>query len=236
MKKFFSLLLCGAIVIGLNSCKEDEFKAPGGGPNNNNNTPQEDTKEAVDLALSVRWATCNIGAAKPEEYGKYFAWGETRNKDTFNWLFVGDYRWGVGKPAEQPNFGMTKYNKSDNKTVLEAADDAATAKWGEEWRMPTAAEQQELLDKCIWTWTTRNGVNGYEVKGRNGNAIFLPAAGYCNFSDVGEVGEYGYYWSASRHQNIPMHASHLLISTKRRSMNTCDRYIGLTIRPVFIAE
>jgi hypothetical protein len=132
--------------------------------------------EYVDLGLSVKWATCNVGATKPEEYGDYFAWGETTPKDAYDWS---TYKWCNGGPSTQTKYCTnSSYGTVDNKTTLDLSDDAACANWGGSWRMPTRAEQDELRNNCTWTWTTQNGVNGYKVTGTNGNSIFLPAAGY----------------------------------------------------------
>ncbi len=152
--------------------------------------------EAVDLGLSVKWANMNIGAERPEEYGDYFAWGEIEPKEEYNWS---TYKWCNGSKNS-----LTKYNYDgsygtiDYKSVLEVEDDAATANWGSSWRMPTMAEQEELCTHCTWTWTTQNGVNGYNVMSNsNGNSIFLPAAGCRRDSSTYEAGNGGYYWSSS---------------------------------------
>ena len=114
----------------------------------------------VDMGLSVKWATCNVGATKPEDYGSYYAWGETITKDRYD---RGNYEWG---------------NNKYPKTVLSASVDVANVKWGGQWRMPTMAELEELLKNCKWDWVTRSGVQGYHVVSKiNGNSIFLPAAG-----------------------------------------------------------
>ncbi|MCQ2288521.1 MAG: NEW3 domain-containing protein [Muribaculaceae bacterium] len=139
----------------------------------------------VDLGLpgGVLWATCNVGAEKPEDYGLYFAWGETKG------YAKGDYH----------NFDWNNLSYTMN-SALDAAHDAATANWGDGWRMPTNREQDDLRNStyCTWTWTTRNGVNGYEVKSKsNGNSIFLPAAGYRNDASLYYEGSYGNYWSGS---------------------------------------
>ena len=149
--------------------------------------------------MSVKWATCNVGATKPEEYGNYYAWGETETKTNYDWS---SYKWCSGSAETQTKYCTNSdYGTVDNKTVLELADDAARANWGGAWRMPTDAEWTELLENCEWTWTTLNGVNGYEVKGTNGNFIFLPAGGmrYDNLEGAGMdgAGNYGVYWSSS---------------------------------------
>ena len=138
---------------------------------------QNDSKEFVDLGLpsGLLWATRNVGSNRPEEFGSYFAWGETTPKDS--------YSWDTYKYANGSNTSLTKYctsysyGKVDYIEVLEEKDDAATANWGKPWRTPTLIETQELINKCKWTSTTRNGVNGYTVTGPNGNSIFIPAAG-----------------------------------------------------------
>lgn len=137
----------------------------------------DDTDEYVDLGLpsGLLWATRNVGSNRPEEFGSYFAWGETTPKDS--------YSWDTYKYANGSNTSLTKYctsysyGKVDYIEVLEEKDDAATANWGKPWRTPTLIETQELINKCKWTSTTRNGVNGYTVTGPNGNSIFIPAAG-----------------------------------------------------------
>ena len=148
---------------------------------------------AVDLGLSVKWACCNVGATKPEEYGGYYAWGETEEKSDYDW---DTYKWCNGED-------FTKYcvHKScgtvDNKTVLDPADDVAHVKWGGSWRMPTRDEIDELVDECNWQWTSLNGVEGHRGTGPNGNSIFLPAAGFRYGTELYDRGAYGYYWSSS---------------------------------------
>jgi hypothetical protein len=128
----------------------------------------------IDLGLSVKWATYNIGATKPEEFGHYFAWGEIEPKDT---VTVDNYKWMTSYDSYTKYCINSDLGNVDNKTILEAGDDAATVYWGEQWRMPTYEECVELVEKCTWTWTTQNEVEGYLVVGPNGNSIFLPSAG-----------------------------------------------------------
>ncbi|MBQ7388829.1 MAG: hypothetical protein IJW01_05635, partial [Paludibacteraceae bacterium] len=141
---------------------------------------QEGVPYAVDLGLSVKWATCNVGASTPEGYGNYYAWGETTTKSTYDWS---TYKWCNGSYKTLTKYCTSStYGTVDNKTVLELADDAARVNWGGAWRMPTDAEWTELRENCEWTLTS--DYNGTGVKGRvvtsktNGNHIFLPAAGY----------------------------------------------------------
>ncbi|MBQ4520673.1 MAG: DUF1566 domain-containing protein [Bacteroidaceae bacterium] len=149
--------------------------------------------EAVDLGLSVKWATCNVSASSPEEYGDYFAWGETKPKSSYYSDNSTTYSLSTSELQSRGIIG------SDGN--LTAAYDAATANWGGSWRMPTLDEMKELLNNCTWTWTTQNGVKGYKVTGPNGNSIFLPAAGYRDGTDLNGVGSYGGYWSATPDSN-----------------------------------
>ena len=183
--------------------------------------------EYVDLGLSVKWATCNIGASSPEEYGDYFAWGEVEPKEVYDW---NTYKWCNGS-----EYSLTKYctNSSygtvDNKTTLELSDDAARANWGGSWRMPTHAELTELRNLCTWKWTTQNGVEGYKVTGTNGNSIFLPAAGVRYDSSLDLIASSG-YWSSSLFTGgayvLRFNSSYVTVSDD-------DRCWGRSVRPVF---
>lgn len=194
----------------------------------------ENSHEYVDLGLSVKWATCNVGAESPEEYGDYFAWGEVEPKETYSWS---TYKWCNGSSDS-----LTKYNNSssygiiDNKTVLDASDDAATANWGGAWRMPTKEEQDELRTECTWTWTTENGVNGYRVtsnkEGYTDKSIFLPAAGYRGGSSLSDAGSDGYYWSSSLSTDYPNFAYELDFNSDYVDWNDYIRYYGQSVRPV----
>lgn len=154
---------------------------------------------AVDLGLSVKWACCNVGAGSPEDYGDYFAWGETSPKSYYDWetykYYNSSYK-KLTKYCNNSNYGYNGY--TDNKATLDLIDDAAHVNWGGAWRMPTYNDWDELLTNCAWTWTTLNGVKGYKVTSRsNGNSIFLPAAGYRDGTDVYDAGSRGDYWSSS---------------------------------------
>ncbi|MEE0860739.1 MAG: hypothetical protein UIC49_04690, partial [Paludibacteraceae bacterium] len=167
------------------------------------------TPEYVDLGLpsGVKWATFNVGATQPEEYGDYFAWGETEPKELY-----------------------------DESTYSETEEDAATANWGSEWRMPTQAEQDELRTECSWTWMTKNDVNGYKVVGPNGNSIFLPAAGYCSGSSLYNVGHKGFYWASSLYTGNTSYAYYLSFTYNDVSRYSNDRCYGQSIRPVYDAR
>ena len=181
--------------------------------------------EYVDLGLSVKWATFNVGASKPEDYGDYFAWGETEPKEEYSWV---NYKWFDGTDAN-----MTKYNATDGKTILEPEDDAAHVHWGDKWRMPRKEEQQELIDRCSWERITLNGVVGYKVSGPNGNSIFIPIAGAYNSFDnqINSVGSIGWIYSstaATEQRAYEIHIEEGCIQQKN-----CSRCVGLTIRPVY---
>ena len=194
----------------------------------------DDSHEYVDLGLpsGTLWATCNVGANSPEDYGDYFAWGETQPKDYYDWS---TYQYCMGsentltKYCSNSNYG---YNGStDNLTVLQPEDDAATANWGNDWRMPTQAEWQELYQNTTVIWTTRNGVNGRLYTASNGNSLFLPAAGY-RYNSTLEP-DYGYYWSSSLDTDTPRGALYLYFLYYDYPVDGgYPRYCGLTIRPV----
>ena len=193
--------------------------------------PFENGHEYIDLGLSVKWATMNVGANSPEEHGDYFAWGETQPKATYDWS---TYKWCNGSETTLTKYNTdSSYGTVDNKTQLDLSDDAARANWGGSWRMPTKAEQDELRNNCTWTWTTENGVNGYKVTSKsNGNSIFLPAAGFRSASSLYEAGSFGYYWSSSLSTVTPNYACVLhFYSDYVRSYNR-NRCLGFSVRPV----
>ena len=201
-----------------------------GGEEPGDPTNTENGYEYVDLGLSVKWATCNVGATKPEEYGDYFAWGETEPKDYYDWS---TYKWCNGSYDTQTKYNTnSSYGTVDNNTTLDLSDDAARANWGGSWRMPTHEEQEELRTQCTWTWTTQNGVNGYTVTGPNGNSIFLPAAGYRYDSSLDYAGSYGRYWSSSLSTDYPYYAYELYFNSDYVGWSNNDRCIGFTVRPV----
>ena len=197
-------------------------------------TPDDGTEsghEYVDLGLSVKWAICNVGATKPEEYGDYFAWGETQSKNYFSW---DNYKYcnGLSNSLNKYN-NNSSYGSVDNKTILELSDDAAHVNWGGSWRMPTQAELDELRAKCSWTWTSQNGVNGYKVTSKsNGKSIFLPAAGYCSFSSIDYAGHHGYYWSSSLYTSGPSCAHSFYFYSSIANWQIDYRFYGQSVRPV----
>ena len=198
----------------------------------------EDNHEYVDLGLpsGLLWATCNVGANAPEEYGDYFAWGETQPKDCYDWS---NYQHCMGsnitltKYCNNSSYGYNSY--TDNLTILQPGDDAATANWGSGWRMPTGAEWQELYNNCTWVWTTQNGVNGRCFTGPNGNSIFLPAAGYRNYEGSLYLADsIGYYWSSwfCTHQGHPSQAWYFHFDSDYCTMHYVYRNNGQPVRAV----
>lgn len=200
----------------------------------------------VDLGLpsGLKWAKCNLGASKPSDYGDPYAWGEIATKTT--WAIWEFYKWMQAGQSEWKY--ITKYTIADgvteaiwydsdgnfigdNKTVLNAADDAATANLGSPWRMPTVDEINELINKCTWFWTTQDGVNGYQVDGPNGNAIFLPAAGYVSDIFLINQGDLGYYWSSSL-SKLSREASLIRFDYVNHAWANEDRRCGIFVRPV----
>ncbi len=170
--------------------------------------------EYVDLGLSVKWATCNVGASKPEDYGNYYAWGETSTKSSYT------------------ESNSKTYGKRMNDIRGNSQYDAARANWGGTWRLPTKAELEELTNKCTWKWTTQNGVKGYKVTGPNGNSIFLPAAGYRYGSSLCRAGEYGDYWSSSPDGGDGNGAYGLRFGSGTQRVGWNGRSLGRSVRPV----
>ena len=186
--------------------------------------------EAVDLGLSVKWATCNVGANSPEEFGDYYAWGETEEKTDYSWF---TYKWCNGSIDCMTKYCIdSDYGEVDHKTTLDLSDDVAHVEWGGKWRMPTLDEIEELRDECSWEWTTVNGVVGYKVTGPNGNSIFLPAAGYRNGTEVYRRGSRGYYWSGTLYEDSSYFAYYLYFYGGGHDWDGSDRYGGHTVRPV----
>ena len=197
-------------------------------------TPPASDHEYVDLGLSVKWATMNIGANAPEEYGDYFAWGETTPKNIYSW----NYAWNFGTDPTGDDLYLSKYctnskyGKVDNKVVLDLEDDAAHVNWGGTWRMPTYKEFDELMTTCTWEWTTLNDVNGFNVTGPNGNSIFLPAAGYHYDNMFSGAVVSGYYWSSSLSTDDARFGWSMDFSDGYFTMCEETRYYGESVRAV----
>lgn len=238
MKKacfILSVVLCTTTIV---SCNKEDITG---------DDEREKYHEYVDLGLSVKWATCNIGANKPEEYGKYFAWGEISGEQYKPGKRSGYstfYGWGEYKYCYGGGYNITKYCVDaeygivDNDSVLELIDDAASANWGGNWRMPTQEEIYELVDSCLctWTWIKYNGVYGYnvisKVPGYEGNSIFLPAAGYRTDDELSSVGTRGYYWSSSLYTDFSEYAYDIGFGAGYFDWDYDSRYYGQSVRPV----
>ena len=170
--------------------------------------------EWVDMGLSVRWATCNVGALSPSDYGNYYAWGETMTKSSYEEDNSRTYKMSMGDISGNPSY------------------DAATANWGDGWRMPTKEEFEELEGKCDWQWTTRGGHNGYDVTGPNGNSIFLPAAGWRLGESLYDAGGLGYYWSSTPDGGGAQDACVLLFVSGNFFVGCSSHEGGRSVRPV----
>lgn len=194
------------------------------------------TPVAVDLGLSVKWASCNVGAKNQEDVGYYYSWGETETKN--------EYWWSTYKYCNGSSDKLTKYcNNSeygndgftDSLTILDPEDDIAHVKWGGNWRMPTIDEIKELLDNCTWNWTEQNGVEGYivtsKIKGCEGNSIFIPVTGYRRGDEIKNE-NYAYYWTSSHYTRSPEYAYNLPFGENSHNWNCGYRYAGCPIRPV----
>ena len=243
MKKIIYLLMSLSLV-AFASCSDDDKDSN----NANGNVSAvsvyksgtQDGHDYVDLGLTsgTKWATANVGASKAQDYGNYYAWGETSIKETYE-----TYKWGTYKYANGDYNKLTKYcNDSyygnngftDTKTTLDLSDDAAYVNWGGKWRMPTKTQQDELLNECYWVWTesyNNSNVKGYIVYKAKSSSdkgqkiykdetpsssyklsdahIFLPAAGYRNYGGLGGAGSFGDYWSSSLYTDDPYSAWHM---------------------------
>ena len=182
--------------------------------------------EWVDLGLRVKWATKNVGASSPSDYGDYFAWGETQTKKRFDWdnCFdcldsTGD-SWGIYKIGSKTRIAPT------------SGRDTARENWGGTWRIPTFAEFGELCRKCKWTWTSQGGHEGYKVTGPNGNSIFLPAAGWRVGTDRVGVGECGDYWLSTHSSSLSSIACSLYFDSSFHGTCSVSRRNGQSVRPV----
>lgn len=208
--------------------------------------------EAMDMGLSVKWATCNLGASKPSEVGFFYAWGETVSKDVYKWSTYAFSRDDEGKrfskydadwyrgsvnhgavlewddPLDRTHYVMTEECPPD----LEPADDAARALLGGSWRMPTLYDFQELQKACKWKWTKQDGVKGYLATSKEtGNSIFFPVTGLWNSYGFDDC-PYGFYWSSTLYGLDVSRALNFDMDRHSHSSGTCDRYFGLPIRPV----
>ena len=200
---------------------------------------EHDPNDYVDLGLpsGTLWATCNIGASRPEDRGYYFAWGETSPKDVYNWS---TYKWCNGS-----NMTLTKYctngyygdnGFTDGKTELDPEDDAAYVNWGPSWRMPTREQLDELMMSCSWRWTSNYGVQGYQVEGGNGRKLFLPAGGIRWDGTISDVELKGHYWSCTLNLIYNQPSYLYFYSGNIRWGDSYDRSRGFTVRAVRAAQ
>lgn len=183
--------------------------------------PTTPDPEAIDLGLSVKWASFNLGATSAEKYGNFYAWGETATKNSFTWA---NYQHASGTSATVKDIGTD---------ISGTSYDAATTLWGSDWRMPTKTELSELLEKCTFTAATVNGVNGYNVKGPSGKTIFMPLAG-CSYDGKNYgSGSYTYYWSGDISTSSSQKAYSLYLKAATApTIVEAQRRTGVVIRPV----
>jgi hypothetical protein len=205
MKKKLFLFAC--LILGLMTSCENKDKEP--------TRNEENGHEWVDLGLSVKWATMNVGATKPEEYGDYFAWGETTPKATYT---------------------KENYTYKENPKSLPLSVDAANANWGGNWRLPTSKELRELVDNCIWTWTIQNGHKGYIVTSKKNNqSIFLPAAGCRNVGTrTIDEGVSGSCWSYTPYGSSTQDVYDIFFCEATFYVSWSKRYLGRSVRPVLL--
>ena len=198
----------------------------------------DDGHDYIDLGLpsGTLWATTNVGANAPEDFGDYFAWGETEPKDVYDW---GTYKWCMGnyntmtKYCTISGYGYNGFN--DGKTELDPEDDAATAAWGPEWRMPSLEQLEELYNNCTTEWTTRNGVTGSLFTSNiNGASLFLPAAGCRSNSSLDDA--YGFCWSRTLYSSEPNYAYGLYFDSGYVGWGSSDRNYGRGVRAVRVQK
>ena len=233
-KTIATILLLMVFAVG---CTKPEDPSPGGNDAAPNDSVGVNGHEYVDLGLpsGILWATCNVGAESPEDFGEYFAWGEVVPKDVYDW---DTYKYG---DFVNDRFALTKYcidmfygqnGFVDSLTVLEPSDDAATVNWGVDWRMPTRKDWEELYHTTTCVWTTQNGVDGRLLTGPNGNSIFLPAAGFCMDGELYGSG-LGIYWSGTLHSDFTIRGwSFHFDSVNCHVCGTYERCRGQVVRAV----
>ncbi len=267
MKKLIYLLMSLSFV-AFASCsddKENEQSGPGNVPENSSSVLSSSGKERghsyVDLGLpsGTLWATCNVGAATPQDYGNHYAWGEVTTKETYDWS---TYKYGSTSKQLTKYCDNSEYGKdgfTDNKITLELSDDAAYVNWGGKWRMPTQAQLFELCDECYCVWTenyNNSNVKGCIVykakkssdKGESVNKsetpspsysladthIFLPVAGYRGSGGLYSAGSDGKYWATGLIRNLPYYATQFIFNSDHIYNDRCDkaRCAGQSVRAV----
>jgi len=250
-------------LVAFMSCEDDKENASSNGGSSVFKSGTENGHDYVDLGLTsgTRWATCNVGASKPQDYGNYYAWGETTTKSTYS-----ESTYKFGSTAELTKYcSKSKYGKdgfTDSKTTLDLSDDAAYVNWGGKWRMPTKTQQDELREQCYWVWTgsyNGSGIGGYIVYKVKAEAdkgvtiekymsplssyslsdahIFLPAAGCRSDDGLDDAGSGADYWSSSLRTDYPFDAWHISFYVDFVDYGFIDgRYYGRSVRAVCPAE
>jgi len=208
MKKWNLLVLLMLVMVGFVACSREKTPSADGAENEING------HEYVDLGLSVKWATCNVGASSPADDGNYYAWGETQIKSDYSEGNSITWRKTMGDIGGDPQH------------------DVARASWGGSWRLPMRSEFAELVEECRWVWTTMYGHNGYEIVGPNGNSIFLPAAGYRTGSSLNRAGSHGNYWSSTPYESDTDFAYGLSFDSDSHFVGWGYRDYGFSVRPV----
>ena len=237
--KMLALTAVVMMSVAFTACSSDD----------NDSKPNPDAFEYVDLGLpsGTKWATCNVGANKPEQSGNYYAWGEIKTKKNYDWS---TYKWMEKGKANWKN--INKYTvpdkqtdaiwysdqtissfKGDNKKILEDEDDVATVKLGKPWRTPTKDELQELISECNWAWINDNDKKGFEIKSRrNNNKIFMPVAGFRKDSEILSAGNVGFYMSKSIDTNNSSKCEYLNLNIVKSFISQESRCFGYLVRPV----
>lgn len=227
-KKFYKIIEDESLEKGDDYTGGNDDDNPSGGSTGYKTCPDNKHPHMIDLGLpsGTRWSCCNVGASKPEDYGGYYAWGETKEKSYYEWS---TYIWGDFK-------SLTKYctetnnGTVDNKTTLDSSDDVAHVKWGGMWRMPSQAQILELLNNCSSVMTKENGVNGRKFIGSNGGIIFIPSAGYRWKDELYIPGSLSGYWSSSLKDSRSAYI--LYFNSENATLSGLERKYGQTVRPV----
>ena len=221
MAQTINLHMNNGMVVNYNSSEVDyiDFSESSSGSVSYTSCPDGNHPHLIDLGLpsGTKWACCNVGASKPEDYGGYFAWGETKEKDLYT---EGNYLGGKGTSCDI------------GKDIASTPYDAATANWGGPWVMPSMEQMNELKSNCTSEWTTKNGVNGRRYTGSNGASIFIPAAGIRLNQDLSLTGLCGYYWLSTLSESVKINACYLYFSSERVYTPDGRRDYGLSVRPV----
>ena len=227
--KWMAVSFTAIVSMGFVSCGDDDHDEEASGNQEASvasvtTCPDANHPHVIDLGLpsGTKWACCNVGASAPEQYGNYYAWGETKPKDVYGF--------------QSYQYGSSKDNLVDiGLDIAGTSYDAATANWGAPWRMPSLDQIVELCENCSYTWTTQNGVEGGKFTGSNGGTVFIPAAGYRGDSGLHEASTIGMYWSSINGSGLggdPYYGMHLGVYSGRAHADDKGRPNGLSVRPV----